>query len=189
MITLLLAHPSARSFNHAILTAITDALTGLGRDYQVIDLYADGFNPVMSASELGSDHSDLSKEPDPLAERYVEMLQRTTQMVIIFPVWWGMMPAMLKGFFDRAFAYGRVYDIDAATGALLPCLSVNRTLIVTTTGGASTPDASFVSDTLIHGVLAPVGITGAEWLDCPDMDSADAHTRKAFIEDVVKKVI
>lgn len=101
MITIIYTHPDPSSFNHAILSAITDMLTGRGDDYQVIDLYADGFSPIMTRDTLADDRSGHTD--DPLVKRYIKMLQRTDRAIYIFPIWWGMMPAMLKGFIDRTF--------------------------------------------------------------------------------------
>ena len=39
------AHPYDGSFNHAVLEAATSALDKAGRPYDVVDLYADGFDP------------------------------------------------------------------------------------------------------------------------------------------------
>lgn len=52
MITIVYANPNPQSFNHSILNNITTVLTENGRDYNVIDLYADGFNPVLSESDM-----------------------------------------------------------------------------------------------------------------------------------------
>ena len=154
MITIIYTHPDPESYNHAILLAITDMLTGRGDDYQVIDLYADGFNPVMTRDGLAAVTSD--HVADPLIERYTSMLQRTDRAIFIFPIWWGMMPAMLKGFMDRAFVKGRIYDI-TDNGEIMPCLSVERTLIVTTSEGDSVDFGPFVSGYLAPMVLEPVG--------------------------------
>ena len=148
MITIIYTHPDPSSFNHAILSAITDMLTGRGDDYQVIDLYADGFSPVMTRDTLADDRSGHTD--DPLVKRYIKMLQRTDRAIYIFPIWWGMMPAMLKGFIDRTFIKGFVYDT-TDNGDIMPLLSVERTLIVTTSEGLSVDFAPFVS-----GYFAPM---------------------------------
>ncbi|MEH7809906.1 flavodoxin family protein, partial [Bacillus safensis] len=52
MKTIVYAHPWDGSYNHAILTSITENLETKREPFQVIDLYKDGFNPVFSAEEL-----------------------------------------------------------------------------------------------------------------------------------------
>ncbi|MDE7460300.1 MAG: NAD(P)H-dependent oxidoreductase [Paramuribaculum sp.] len=183
MTTFLFANPAPGSFDHSILSACTDALTQLGRDYQVIDLYADGFNPVLTHGEISS-----GSVTDELVERYISMLQRTDRLVIIFPIWWGTMPAILKGFFDRVFVCGRIYDFDTATGAMLPNLSIASSMIVTTSGGAAAPTASFISDTMVNDILTPVGITGTVWHDCANVATISPAAREAFIDTIVKSI-
>ena len=50
------AHPSPGSFNHAVLQAVTDSLDRKSRPYDVIDLYADGFDPRYTPEELALFH-------------------------------------------------------------------------------------------------------------------------------------
>ena len=42
------AHPNPESFSHAVLEEIVRGLTDAGHSYEVLDLYAIGFNPVFS---------------------------------------------------------------------------------------------------------------------------------------------
>ena len=46
-----LAHPVEESFNHAIFDAAVGALRANGHEVEAFDLYADGFDPVMSLAE------------------------------------------------------------------------------------------------------------------------------------------
>ncbi|MDE6812482.1 MAG: NAD(P)H-dependent oxidoreductase, partial [Duncaniella sp.] len=52
MTTILYAHPYDKSFNHAILETVKAKLTSENREFSVLDLYADGFNPVLDAASL-----------------------------------------------------------------------------------------------------------------------------------------
>ena len=104
MITIVYCHPQTESFNCMILNYVTGCLENEGRSYDVIDLYADNFNPVLSADDLKHYAKGLST--DPLVKRYTEVLQKTTEIIFIFPIWWGMMPAILKGFIDKTFLKG-----------------------------------------------------------------------------------
>ena len=54
-VTVVLSHPSATSFSATLARTVHDALAH--HDVTVIDLYADGFNPVMSSQEqIGRAH-------------------------------------------------------------------------------------------------------------------------------------
>ena len=48
MITIVFCHPLTQSFNHQILDAVTKTLSDEGREYAVINLYGENFNPVLT---------------------------------------------------------------------------------------------------------------------------------------------
>lgn len=185
MITIVYAHPWDGSFNHAILKAVSDKLTATNREYQVIDLYRDGFNPVMTVDELRQyTKGDL---PDRLAQKYADMLVASDMVIFIAPVWWGMIPAILKGFFDKAFVRGKVWDVDD-NGNMLPLLQVSRTMMVTTSSHPTVMFGEFYRGYLEPMVLNTVGMTGVEWYNCDNISSGPDSRRHDFIESVVDKL-
>ena len=185
MITIVYSHPGGESLNAAILKAVVTTLEAEGRAYRVIDLYADGFNPVMTQREL--ELYPQGKSDDPLVDRYGKALLDTDKIIFIFPVWWGMMPAMLKGFFDKVLLKGTAFDT-TDTGDLMPNLSVSKTLVVTTSDGPSVEFGTFFQGYLVPMVLETVGMTNAEWFNCDRADSIDDARRQEFIENVVRKI-
>ena len=104
MTTIIFSHPWQGSFNQAILAGIEKKLREEKRPYQVFNLVADGFNPIMKESDLALYNRGEAYEP--LVAKYGEMLQGTDELIIIFPIWWGMMPAVLKGFLDKVLLKG-----------------------------------------------------------------------------------
>src|SRR6266568_2701599 len=105
----LYCHPLPDSF-HAAIRA--DALAGLaeaGHTVDLLDLYAEGFNPVLSA-EARRFYHDTSRNRIGI-EPYIERLTRADALVIQFPIWAFGPPAMLKGFFDRIFIPGVAFDL------------------------------------------------------------------------------
>lgn len=107
--SVILAHPWKESFNHGIFRAVIDALEGAGAAVHAHDLYAEGFDPVLTADELG-------KKPasDVLVIRYMEELSESDLLVFIHPNWWGQPPAILTGYVDRVFRPPLAYDFDPA---------------------------------------------------------------------------
>ena len=93
--TIIFAHPWSGSFNRAVLNTVMAA----GGNSNLIDLYQDNFNPVMSAPELAL--YGKGQYIDPLIGRYIAMLKETARAIFIFPIWWYDMPAILRGFFDK----------------------------------------------------------------------------------------
>lgn len=185
MITIVYANPNPQSFNHSILSAITTALTENGRDYNVIDLYADGFDPVLSKSDL--EKSMHGKPADALTDRYQKMMRTTSGLIFIFPIWWGMMPAMIKGFIDKVFMKGIIYDT-TPEGALLPMLNVEPCTIITTSQEDSAVLDTFFNSVFIPQVLNPVGIHRVTWRNCDRVEDPNPSHRKAFIDEILLQV-
>ena len=100
------AHPWEGSFNHAVLDALKKGLEG--QDFEVIDLYEDGFNPGYSAKELAI--FGKGEYLDPLVGKYQRILDTADRIFFVFPTWWNTMPAILKGFFDKVFLKGWAYN-------------------------------------------------------------------------------
>lgn len=119
---IVLAHPEVKSFN-AHLSHTTQRTLGVaGWEVTASDLYAMGFDP----SE-GAQHYRTRQDPDVFhtqteqrfsaennvtpsdVDREVQLLTACDLLVVHFPLWWFGMPAILKGWIDRVFVYGRTY--------------------------------------------------------------------------------
>jgi putative NADPH-quinone reductase len=109
----LYCHPLPESFHAAIRVQAIAGLKGVGHEVDLIDLYADGFNPVLS-EEARRHYHDTSRNQAGL-EGYIARLKTADALVVQFPVWCFGMPAMLKGFIDRMFMPGVAFDISDPT--------------------------------------------------------------------------
>jgi NAD(P)H dehydrogenase (quinone) len=105
----LYCHPLPESFHAAIRVKALEALAAAGHDVDLLDLYAEDFNPVMSPQER-RDYHDTTRNQVGI-EDYVARLRVADAMVVQFPVWSFGPPAMLKGYFDRMFKPGVAFDI------------------------------------------------------------------------------
>ncbi len=128
------AHPLADSFAGALHRAVVAALMRSGHEVDDCDLYAEGFDPVLSAAERAS-YNTPSPDLSGVAE-HIARLQAAEALVLCFPTWWYGMPAILKGYFDRVWAQGVAFQLPAGGGAILPALGNIRRLWVVTTYGA-----------------------------------------------------
>ena len=66
---------------------------------QLIDLYAEHFDPTYSAEELSLYHQGGTV--DPLVRKYLELLKSCRTVIFITPCWWNSIPGMLKGVIDK----------------------------------------------------------------------------------------
>lgn len=160
------AHPWDGSFNHALLEDVKNRLVAKGKTVSVIDLNKDGFNPVMSPSDLRL--FSRGEYADPLAKDYVSRLKTANEVIFMFPIWWYGEPAILKGFFDKVLLKGQVYE--QADFSVAPLLHITNATIITTASINQEILENELGDPigrrLISGTLARVGITHVKWLHC-----------------------
>ena len=119
---IVLAHPEPKSFNGHLAAVAREALEGRGWGVTVTDLYALGFDacerPEHYADRLDPERFDTQAEQRHASDRgtlpaevrsEIERLDRADLVILQYPMWWHLPPAMLKGWFDRVFVYGEVY--------------------------------------------------------------------------------
>lgn len=131
------AHPDNKSSHcAAILKHVTDMLKQRFVEHTVIDLYADGFDPVLRLNKE-------SEEKLALVRRYQEIVAKADRIILIHPVWWYNMPAILKGFVDHVFNSGFAYEFKAApdSGTIIEKKLANKTAIIINTYGRSEAEA------------------------------------------------
>jgi NAD(P)H dehydrogenase (quinone) len=117
------AHPEPASFNATLRDEAIETLTASGHEVTVSDLYAMGFNPVAGAGDvtarenpatfnLGLEQMHAARHGCFAAEVQTELdkLMAADFLLLQFPMWWFSMPAIMKGWIDRVFAFGAAYD-------------------------------------------------------------------------------
>jgi putative NADPH-quinone reductase len=130
----LYCHPLPESLHGAIRKAALDGLARAGHAVDLLDLYEEGFDPVLRADERRRYH-DVSGNRQGL-EPYVDRLTSCEALVVQFPVWCFGPPAMLKGFLDRLVLPGVAFDL-GARGQLRPMLTNIRKIAGIATYGGS----------------------------------------------------
>ena len=102
-------HPVETSFGSALHREVVRNLRAAGHTVDDCDLYAEGFNPVMSREERLRYH-EVPANQAALAD-HVARLNQADALVFCFPAWCFGLPAMLKGYFDRLMMPGVAFDI------------------------------------------------------------------------------
>ncbi len=117
-----LAHPETKSFNGHLVRSGGEALRASGWSVSVSDLYATGFDPC-ERGEHFRDRADATRFEAQTEQRHASQsgtlpkvvaaelaaMDHADLLVLQYPMWWHMPPAMLKGWFDRVLAYGAAY--------------------------------------------------------------------------------
>jgi NAD(P)H dehydrogenase (quinone) len=128
----ILAHPDPQSFNGLVADAYCSAVRARGQEAIVRDLYAMGFDPVLKNAERPLKHG-FTMSNDVATE--LDALRGSDVFILVYPIWFGMPPAMMKGYLDRVLGAGvtahEVQDRAAQT------LMRGKRLVAITSSGTS----------------------------------------------------
>jgi len=128
-----IAHPLKNSLCLHLAEQVVIQLNAMNHEVIIEDLYAEHFEPALTALEKESYYSetyDLSNISEKAAR-----LQESDALVLLFPTWWFGFPAMLKGWFDRVWGPGVAYDHASDFGPIKPRLdNLKKVLVVTSLG-------------------------------------------------------
>ena len=128
-------HPSRNSFTNVVKDSFVKGLEEAGHNYQISDLYAEKFNPVMTEDEYlreGFYHLEAPVAEDVIAEQ--EKINASDVIVFIYPDFWTASPEMLEGWFQRVWTYGFAYG-DHPTMKVL-----EKAIFLITMGGSLTDE-------------------------------------------------
>ena len=136
-VLLVYANPLFSSLNGKIKSVVEKSLESGGHEMDIIDLYEDQFDPVLTLEERKGYFEPKFPRGD-LAKDYAKRLMYTEGLVFVFPTWSMGPPAILKGFFDRVFGPDVSFSIDD-DGVLLPNLQHITKVVAIVTYGRERP--------------------------------------------------
>lgn len=108
-ILIVVCNPHENSFNHAIAEKVRAVYEREGNNVYYHDLYKEKFNPLLYQDEIDS---RTTEGIDNTIQDACRELLDSDLIVMIHPNWWGMPPAMMKGWIDRVFRRGVAYRFD-----------------------------------------------------------------------------
>ena len=161
-------HPDPESYGAAIFRTACEALRAAGHELRVIDLYAEGFDPVFTRAE----------------KRWAE------GWVAIYPTWFYGLPAMLKGWLDRVWLPGVTFQVASSKKRTIRGELQNiRRFVGITTSGSPWWWLRVIGDpgrSLLMKGLRPLYARGCRmsWLQLHDMNHVTAAEREAFLAKV-----
>jgi len=163
-VLIVLAHPEGKSFNAAMARVAEETLSEMGHHVVTTDLYAIDFEAESDrrnfVGAMDSNRYFQQREEAFAAEnqgfvatlnREIDRVKAADLIIWQFPLWWFGLPAILKGYVDRVFAYGvfygggKVYETGVLQG--------KQGLISMTTGGPRREDSA---DNPVTEALAPM---------------------------------
>jgi NAD(P)H dehydrogenase (quinone) len=114
------------SFCHAIARTAVEELQAIGHEALYHDLYDERFDPILPQGEIPKDAT-----VDCTVQRHCDEVTSAGGYIVVHPNWWGQPPAMLKGWIDRVFRQGVVYEF-GPQGTILGHLKGKVAVVFTT---------------------------------------------------------
>lgn len=145
-ISVILAHPAPSSFNHAIADTVTSTLRRAGHVVAFHDLYMERFDPLLPSSEI-----ERSADLPPAIAMHCREIAEAEGIVIVHPDWWGMPPAILKGWIDRVLRPGVAYrfaETDSGEGIPAGLLAARAALVFNTSNTPAAREQEVFGDPL-----------------------------------------
>jgi putative NADPH-quinone reductase len=187
-ILVVFSHPVPESFGSAIYRRLVESLEQHGHEVRGLDLYASGFNPVMSAEDRRGYHTPRVNEV-PVAEQLAH-ISWAEGLIFVYPTWWYSLPAMLKGWIDRVWVPFVTFELPTGLAPIRGLMQNIRLL-----GGISTYGSPWW---WIRFVIGDPGrriiMRGVKplchprcrtfWLGHYRMDSSTPASRSTFLERV-----
>jgi len=185
-VSVILGHPAPGSFNHAICATSAAALQAAGHDCRFHDLYAERFDPVMTAAELPKD-----AVLPPEIERHCQEIGEADGIIVVHPNWWSAPPAILRGWVDRVLRAGRAYNFvpDGQGGAApVGLLRATAGLVFTTANTPHDKEVQSFGDPLhthwLKVVFGLCGIARTEKWDFSPIITSTAGQRREWLREV-----
>ena len=185
-VLLILSHPDRGSYNHAIAERIGSALVDEGHHVDAHDLYAEHFQPVLENDEIQRRFSF-----DDYWVRHSQELRDAQGIVIVYPDWWGMPPAILKGWIDRLFRPGIAFEYagdEFLPKTKRPLLSGKRALVVSTTNESNPLSQEAILSIWRERILSYAGIEDATFKILYDLHNATGAQRRAWLKEIEELV-
>lgn len=186
------AHPVPESFNRALCDCAVATARERGHEVRLIDLHAEGFNPVMSAEERRRYHDD-APPPEDVAP-HIDALRWAEGLIFVYPTWWYSQPAILKGWMDRVWRPGVTFTVPAKDAPMRPALTNVRLIGVITTFGSpwwfwtllmGAPGRRII----LRGLrFCTARRTRSFWLGLHEMDTQTDSARRRYLERVRRRI-
>lgn len=179
------AHPNEGSFSNALADALKKDSEHNDVKVVVRNLYDLDFNPVLTSDDLaqiknGDTPADIAKEQKILGESDI--------ISLVYPLWWGSFPAVLKGYFDRVLTNGFAFEITSNGAEGL--LKGKKAFLHTSMGNSveEYEDKGILKAfRQIHGqeVFGFVGIEVAGHLFYPRISESSPEMKDKYIEEAL----
>lgn len=153
-------HPDKQSYNYALSKAYKEGLNKTKITISEINISDLNFNPNLEygyrkRTELESDLKEA-----------INKIKKANHIVWFFPVWWAGLPALIKGFIDRTFLPGIMFEFEEGKEMPLGLLKGKSASVYITSDTPEQYDIEVMKQPVLHqfktGVLEYCGVSPVE---------------------------
>ena len=190
------AHPAPDSFCARLRDTVVGTLERCGHDVDLLDLHAEGFDPVLGAEATVRQRGGRGPGPD--LDAHVRRLAAAEALVLVHPTWWSGQPAILKGWIDRVWPTGTGWHPVGPSPrpwqlrARHPLWQLRRLVVVTTHGSPRRVN-------LLQGEAGRLTVrrglrrrahprARVRWVACYGIDEDRPARREAFVARVAREM-
>ena len=130
---------------------------------------------------------------DEKTQDYAKRIREVDNLVLIFPIWWELMPAMMKGFIDKVVFPGAFYEYTKSGYGMKTLVPNLKKVTVITT--MNTPKLIYrliygnaLKNALVKGTFKKAGIKNVEWISFNMVKSSSVEKRNSWLETVKRKL-
>lgn len=189
-ISVILAHPNPKSFNHAVAKKAVETIKSNGHKVKFHDLYKEKFDPLLYTQEI-----DKNAKLPATIRKYCKEIADADGIVIVHPNWWGQPPAILKGWVDRVVRPGVAYQFlegDSGEGVPQGLLKAKAALVFNTSNTKSKRERNVFGDPLEtiwkHCIFGLCGVTGFHRRMFNVMVTSTESERKHWLKSIAKDI-
>jgi NAD(P)H dehydrogenase (quinone) len=182
------AHPDRDSLTAGLARRLQEALPA--DSVELADLAAEGFDPRFGPADREAYRGHGEAPSDVVREQ--ERIDRADHLVLVFPVYWWSMPALMKGWIDRVFVNGWAFatDPEGGTRRMLERLTVHLLGVAGDSAGTYERHGyeTAMRTQIEHGIVDYVGARRGATIVLHESEGADAAARNALVDEAVDTV-
>lgn len=182
-------HPNPESFTAAVRDRVVETLSAGGHEVELLDLYGEGFDPLLTEAEWRAHLDPPSQKPE--VAGYVAKLKWAQTVVFVHPTWWSGPPAMLSGWFQRVLIHGDVFELGrfSLRGRLR---NIRRLYVITSHGSPAITnwaEGHIGRSQILRGLRSLCHpLCRTKFLPLYKIDHATREQRGAFLERVASEL-
>ena len=177
-------HPGETSLSRSLSLAYAEAALRADHEVRITHLHDLSFD-----SDFGEGGYQNTKPLEPVLEQVLEDLAWSEHVVLATPMWWGGIPAKLKGLFDRVLLPGRTFDTRKKSFGLPTPMLSGRTARVLLTSDTKSWLLRFVYHNAILNqlrcqIFSFIGIRPTRFTQFADASHPSEPTVQRWLSDV-----